>query len=188
MLYYAFGTRPDQAIVTLTEISHLAASAGEPQCPEDEIYMPSYLQCCKVVKITDPTEKIIYSWANLNIGDATFKVSTGNYIHVKEGQGVECYISKAAVYEDIDPHSSFNGVKYKHFHNGLLNHKLCYVAGSIHKQYTYRNNTHNTLERITMYNQGKPEIVFQYDDNERLLEQMWLTRNGQVYSTRPVST
>jgi hypothetical protein len=180
MKFYAYGKRPDPALVTLETVS-------EDLTFKDDIYVPTLLNVCKVIKITDPSEKILYSWAEITIGDEHFKIAPNQYVYVKDGPGLNSYYNKLPVLEMMEPSSTFTGVKFTHYRNGSVHTKTCYMDGKILKKYYHRDDLFNSIEKFTFYHKGKEELEYHYDEFERPMMQVWLTPNGKTYWSQPLN-
>lgn len=185
---YILGNRSEKdkepqvpVLVTIETIDNLTVIVNENlktvQCP---FYQSLNINCGKIHKITDVTEKIEFLWTNIKGTDGdSFKIQKGQFFL----GSLTCYVYKIAAMEAADPHYKFRGVRYTHYSNGLIKSKQCYNSGKITHSYRYRNDTYNTIYETTIYRNGKPEIVNTYDEQEILSGQTFLMSNGKVFTS-----
>ena len=185
MKLYIVGHRDENepALVTVETIDSISDLSKLEIDKIPNIVSPFYrsvdLNCGKIIKITDMTEKIEYFWANIN----GIKLQKGQYFLAGDTDKITCYMYKTSAAEDAEPCPTFSGVRYKHYNNGLLKTKKCYMNGVLVCSYSFRNDIYNTVSDTAMFKNGRPELVNIFNDQEVLQEQKVLTGKGKVFMT-----
>lgn len=187
---YTVGFRPSPMLVTIevlnrTDKSGLNVIPVNLHCP---FYLSGLINCGRILRITDLSEKKEYGWAILDTVIGKKKVKVDQYFDIPNYDyaancGLKVYMYKIAAVEGCDHVSEgYCGAAYKHYPGGNIRTKLNYYKGDIAGEYLYRNDVYNTMEINRTYKKGVIDTEFFYDKRERYIGKRAYKSNGDVFT------
>ena len=182
-----------EVLVTIELIDNMTDMLGikRPSILVSPFYLTTYINCGKIVSITDLKGTKHIENAEIPYNGGYFTFTEGYYFNIKNyayGENKPCvqaYAHKNAALEKSDYVSStYSGSLYNHYPSGLIAKKLVYVKGKLHSIKFYRNDRFNSLEGCRIYKDSYVQCDFAYDKRETLISKNWYNSNGTIYDSK----